>query len=324
MDFIAFLSESKNIDWWQQRDVVCGTGSEYPLLFFSFFLERCKNHSVGPIQILDLSEVPSDIASAQLSTSFLGVRTYYWLKNIAELDTKKRAYWYSYIQQYHGPNCLLLFSEKPIDQKSEKIVEFTVPEYLDMTSAAPVLNALVPNETKHCSVALRTVFKKRRKIMLDELCQLARYIIISGPELEQFLAHWLDVIIVPESSLFDLSKYLFARNQEAFFKVWSVVGPQYGELFWIAYWSEIFWRAYNFSRLSSLGFHDQAKKFAVRLPFNFIQGGWRTTSLNELKEALHYVYMLDADIKNGSQGMPFLNVLYLKFFLHQFDGEIIF
>ena len=321
MNFIAFLLESKAHEWWQQRAVVCGTGPTYPLLFFSFFLENCKNKSIGPMQIIDLSQVPCDVASAQLSTSFLGSRSYYWLKNLSELDAKKRAYWYSFVQQYQGPNCLFLFSEKSLGQKTEKIVEFEIPEYLDMTTAIPILNALVPDETRRCSLAMRTVFKKRRKIMLDELCQLARYMIISGPAFERFLTDWLDIIMVPESSLFDLSKYLFARNQEAFFRVWNVIGPQYGELFWVAYWSEIFWRAYNFSRLSSLGLHDQAKKFAVRLPFNFIQGDWRTISLNELKEAFHYVYMLDTDIKNGSQGMPFLNLLYLKFFLRQFNMQ---
>jgi len=317
MDLSVFLSESKAVTWWQQRTVVYGTGPVYPLLFYSFLLGSFKSQSIGPVQTLDLSQASCDTVSAQLSTSFLGTRTYYWLKNISELDAKKRAYWHSFIQRYQGPNCILLFSEKPLGKNCDTIIEYIVPEHLDVTSATDVLNVLVPNETKRCSLVIRSVFKKRRKIMLDELCQLARYIIISGSDLERFLTDWLDVIIVPESSLFDLSKYLFARNQQAFLKTWATVGPQYGEMFWIAYWSEIFWRAYNFSRLSSLGLHDQAKKFAVRLPFNFTQGGWRSVQLNELKEALRYIYELDADIKKGGQGVPFLNLLYMKFFLRQ-------
>jgi hypothetical protein len=319
MDLVSFLHDSKAIDWWQRRTVVCGTGPVYPLLFFACFLEYFRNQAMGPVCILDLAQVPSDIASAQLMTSFLGIRTYYWLKNQDELEAKKRAYWHSFIQKYTGPNCLLLFSGRSLGYGSGQIIEFEIPEYLDISSASPVLNALVPHESKLCSLVIRAVFKRRRKIMLDELCQLARYMRVAGSDLEQFLEHWLDVIIVAESSLFEVSKHLLSRNHKAFFRVWAVIGPQYGELFWVAYWSDIFWRAYHFSRLSSLGLHDQARQFAGRLPFNFIQGGWRTVALDDLKDALNYTYMLDVDIKNGSQGIPLLTLLYLKFLLRQFN-----
>jgi hypothetical protein len=74
------------------------------------------------MQIIDLSQVPCDVASAQLSTSFLGSRSYYWLKNLSELDAKKRAYWYSFVQQYQGPNCLFLFSEKSLGKRLKKLL----------------------------------------------------------------------------------------------------------------------------------------------------------------------------------------------------------
>ena len=160
---------------------------------------------------------------------------------------------------------------------------------------------------------------RRKKISLDSICLMTQYMAASGSDLESFLTNWLDTIIVPDSSLFDLSKYLFARNPQSFFRVWQTMAYTYGEMFWIAYWGDIFWRAYHFSRLSSMGEHEQAKKFATRLPFTLIQGGWRQVSLGELKEALNYVYALDSDIKNGSQAYPFLELLYLKFFLRHFD-----
>lgn len=320
MDFLSFLATSGSPAWWQSWSCVYCTGSEYPVLFFSTFIERCKKSALGHIQVMDLADSSIDSAIAQFSTSFLGNRTYYWLKNISELDAKKRSYWLGYLQSYQGPNCLIFFSDKHMAHvKSDSVKHIEIPDQFDITTSAPIFNALVPNDTRSCSLVVRAVFKSRRKISLDSICLLTYYIEASGAELEKFLNSWLDTIIVPESSLFDLSKYLFARKPESFFRVWQTMGSMYGELFWIAYWGDIFWRAYHFLRLSTMGQHEQAKKFATRLPFTFIQGGWRHITLEELKGALNYVYALDADVKNGVQGYPFLELFYLKFFLRHFD-----
>ena len=320
MDFTSFLDASGSPLWWQSRAVVYCTSSEYPALFFSSFIERCKKNGIGHLQVIDLNDAPIDSTTAQFSSSFLGNRIYYWLKNISDLDAKKRSYWFSYVQTYEGPNCLIFFSDKTIaHQKSDSVVHIEVPDQFDLSTSAPVFNCLMPNDARRCSLVVRTVFRRRRKISLDSISLLTQYMVVSGSDLEPFLTNWLDTIIVPDSSLFDLSKYLFARNPESFFRVWQTMATLYGELFWIAYWGDIFWRAYHFARLSSLGQHEQAKKFATRLPFSFIQGGWRQVSLDELKEALNYVYALDADIKNGVDGYPFLELLYLKFFLRHFD-----
>lgn len=321
MDFTSFLEASGSPAWWQSRMVVSCSSNEYPALFFPELIVRCKINDIGPIRVIDLNDAPLDSTSALLSSSFLGTRSYYWLKNISDLDAKKRSYWLSYLQSYSGPNCLIFFCDKIIPhKKSDSLVHIEIPDQFDQSASVVIFNSLIPNDSGRCSLVVRTLFKRRRKISLDSICLLTHYMAVAGPDLELFLTNWLDTIIVPDASLFDLSKYLFARNQEAFFRVWQSMSDSYGELFWVAYWGDIFWRAYHFVRLSSLGHHEQAKKFAPRLPFNFIQGGWRQVSLDELKEALNYVYALDTDIKNGVQGLPFLELLYLKFFLRHFDN----
>jgi hypothetical protein len=320
MNFTSFLEASVTPVWWQSRSVVCFSGSEYPALFFPLLVDRCKKSGAVQFQVVDLSEAALDSTSALFASLFLGSRSYYWLKNISALDAKKRAYWLSYVQSYDGPNCLVLFFDKIMThQLHDAIVNIDVPDQCDQTLSAAIFNLLMPNDLRRCSLVVRMLFKRRRKISLDSICLLMQYMEASGPYLELFLTQWLDTIIVPDVSLFDLSKYLLARNQESFFKVWHSVASMYGDLFWAAYWGDIFWRAYHFSRLSALGQHEQAKKFSPRLPFSFIQGGWRQVSLNELKEALNYIYALDTDIKNGVQGSQFLELLYLKFFLGHFD-----
>lgn len=320
MEVTAFLEASVAPTWWNKRSVVCCSSSEYPVLFFSLLLERCKKNGVGQVQVIDLSDAALDTTSALFASSFLGARSYYWLKNISQLDAKRRAYWLSYVQSYSGPNCLMLFCENELAHgQQDASIQVTLPDQCDQTLATGILNTLMPNDVRRCSLVIRALFKRRRKISLDALCLLTHYMAASGPHLEMFLTQWLDAIVAPDASLFDLSKYLLARNQEAFFKVWQPMAETYGDLFWVAYWGDIFWRSYHFSRLSSLGYHDQAKKFAPRLPFSFIQGGWRKIELDELKEMLNYICVLDTDIKNGVHGVRFLELLYLKFFLRRFD-----
>ena len=320
MDFTTFLGLSGNPSWWQTYSVISCSGPEYPVLFFSYFMNRCKKNGIGSMQVIDLNDAPTDNVSALLSSTFLGARNYYWLKNISELDAKKRSYWISYIKSYAGPNCLVVFCNNDLSSHANSaIINIEIPDQCDQNTAATIFKSLMPNDSRHCLLIVRALFKRRRKISFDSICLLINYVTVAGADIEWFISDWLDNIIIPESSLFDLSKYLFARNQEAFFKVWSSMANMYGDLFWVAYWGDVFWRAYNFSRLSGLGQYEQAKKFASRLPFTFIQGGWRQISLDELKGAMSYTYALDSDIKNGIQGSLFLELLYLKFFLRHFD-----
>ena len=321
MNLSKFIEASNVPSWWESRVVLSFFGNEYPALFFPILFDSCKNNGGPSIQVIDLQEMSLENITALLASSFLGNRSYYWLKDIADLDAKKRSYWTTYIQSYTGPNCILCFSDKAMPHvHPDLIVTIEVPDLCDQALATTLLNLLVAQDSQRSSLVIRTMFKSRRKIPFDALCLLTHYMKVAGPDLEQFLSDWLDFIFVPDISLFDLSKYFFARNQEAFFKVWRSVGPTYGDLFWVTYWGDIFWRAYHFTRLSSQGYYEDAKKFATRLPFTFIQGGWRHVELEELKGALNYVYMLDTDIKNGVQGTPFLELLYLKFFLRHFNA----
>ena len=317
MEFQSFLEHAQNPEWWQSQSVVYCISDEYPLLFFSTLIERLKRLNMGNVQALDLTEAPIDSTSAQLATSFLGNRTLYWLKDIANLDAKKRAYWLAYAGKYQGPNCLLLVYDKNITAKDR----VQIPCELEQSWCSSVLKFLNVTDTRRNTLLLRGIFKCRKKIALDSLCLLAHYLEVADSEFDVFLTEWLDVIVVPDSSLFDLSKYFFARNPEQFFRVWHKLSSMYGDIFWISYWSDILWRAYHFSRLSTLGYHADAKKIGVRLPFSFMQGGWRQVSLSELKHGLNYMYALDLDLKNGVQGSQFIELFYLKFFLRQFDSK---
>ena len=60
-----------------------------------------------------------------------------------------------------------------------------------------------------------------------------------------------------------------------------------------------------------------AKRISYRLPFSFINGGWKKINSEELKNAHHFIYNLDYNIKNGA-GTYGLELLYSKFFQGEF------
>ena len=220
MDFLTFLPHALDNAWWQSQNVVSCVGPDSPTLFFAMLVEHCKKHGVVSIQTVDLTDSPLDQTSAQLSCQFLGTRSYYWVKNIALLDAKKRAYWTSFLQGYQGPNCLIFFSDKKlIDNKNKYAVSVDIPDELEVGSFPFIFDYFLPGEQRRTSLLIRHLTMRRRKISLDTLCLLTQYMTVLGSDLELFLTKWLDAIVVPESSLFDLSKYLFARNAQYFFEL---------------------------------------------------------------------------------------------------------
>lgn len=322
MEFLSFLEHVKNPVWWQKQSVVYCMCEHYQLLFFSELVCKLKKNGPCRTQAVDIADAPVDSMSAQLSSSFLGTKSVYWLKNIADLDSKKKSYWISYIQSYRGPNCLLLCNDKTLSADAlGSMCYCQIPVDLDQSLCSSVLFFLQCHDAGRNAQLVRSIFRTRKKIELDTLCLLTHYATLAEKEFDLFLSQWLDMIVVPDTSLFDLSKHFFARNQDQFFRVWHALSGLYGEIFWVVYWADIVWRAYHFVRLSSLGRHDQAKKIGVRLPFSFLQGGWRQVSAGELNCLLNCLYALDQDIKNGVQGTQYIELLYLKFFLRQFGDS---
>lgn len=321
MDCASFVNCS-TISWWREHAVVNIVSGQYPLLFFSYIQQQFHDAKYHNFQAIDLNACCYKALSAQLTTSFLGSRFIYWLKNFTDIDTKRRAYWTAFIEQYRGPHCILVYSDKKIvSAAGDYAIQVDFPDSLDLVAAELFLKNLVCTSQQNSQILLRSLFKGRKKISLDTLLLFVRYMEVAEADLENLLNQWLDLILEPEGSLFDLSKHLLAFNYQAFFKLWIVQGPQFPAIFWISYWSDIMWRAYHFTRLCQAGNNDQAKKIAARLPFNFVQGGWRQMSCLRLKHALDYLYCLDRDAKNGIMHPAFLDLFFLRFCLNRFASS---
>jgi hypothetical protein len=146
-----------------------------------------------------------------------------------------------------------------------------------------------------------------------------QYMRLAGRGIDEFLKHWVDKIIAPEHSLLILSSHFFAREKQQFFMLWKSMEQDYAPQFWISFWSEQLWRAYNFVEQSDKRNYSEAKRVSFRLPHNFTQRLWTNASLVELRNAHDFLYSVDGSLKHGGAATS-LELLYTNFFTGEFQA----
>ncbi len=312
----AFLPHDKRDELFAQHSVICFTGSDYPLLFFSLFFSQLKDGQSTPVTTIDLSDMSLSTIKAHAQTSFLGMRSVYWLRAITDFDRSHQRDLIAYLREYHGPNAMALFIDK---QRVPKTIPshwavVTVPETVDKKLFHRLLQFLAGTQSERFILDL---FARYETINLDTACLLAQYAQVLGKNVRSFFDQWLDDIVLPESSLFTLSQYFFAKRSRSFFAQWACMHDKYVPQFWVTFWSEQLWRAYFFARLSRAGKRAEAKTIGYRLPFSYMQRDWRNYSLEQLRSAHQFVYDSDYLLKNGGTPVS-LDLFFTKFFLNQF------
>lgn len=310
-DFFKNKSLDKNLF---QDPVIYFKGPEYPFIFFSLLLKQLKSSCNLNITFINNEEIDISMLKAQLDQSFLGSNIFYWLGNIS--DNKKNKELISYLNSYKGPHTVCFFIDDTADAKLVHegiIVDFlcTYEQFSNLIFLWPV------DKQKIVLQFIKKICEESNKLNLDQYCVFANYAILLGSRSSNFMNHWLDKILVHENSLFNLSKYFFARDTSSFFKHWDLLSKDYAPIFWTSFWSEQLYRALNFIQLREQGKNLDAKQIAYKLPFSFIQYDWKKSSIKELQYAHQYIYDIDFALKNsGSESS--LDLFYAKFFSKQF------
>ena len=289
------------------------------MLFFSLVRHKLKQ-SLPSITPLDVSVLDKASVISQLETTFLGTSNFYWLNNVHTLSEKQRKIWLAYLQTYNGPNTVSFF----IDTQTKialpkKTVLVSIPDAVDKKSYVSLLFLFKVEQLPGHTRFIQELFKRHRVLSLDVACVMLNYMFL-GAQGSAFFDQWLDTIIGSDGSLFALSQYFFAKDVRLFSKQWHKLKDQFPDIFWVTFWSEQLWRAYNYVYLSNKKQFIQAKKIGFRLPFSFMQRDWRSFSCAELKNAHQFVYDLDFKLKNSS-GVPGLDLLYSKFLLNKFTDS---
>lgn len=280
------------------------------LLFSSHLLALLKKkHTVQSLLVAD-----NDIATitALLSSSFLGMKMVYWVNNVDQLDDKKQEALRVLLRSYKGPHTILcLMPAKWLEREDANAQTIVLHDITTVSDYHAYFSLLYPDIAYHGGLITK-VFAVLKSLTLDQAVLLMHYQLVMGNSYEHFLQEWLPDIIAPERSLFNLSSFLFAKKASQFFSLWSLIEPHYPLVFWTTFWSEQFFRAYNFIEYMHQKKIAEAKKVAYRLPFSFIQKDWKMLDRTVLSNAHQVLYEIEYKIKNGLSCSNALEIMFCE------------
>jgi len=314
MKLAEFLEKIQSTDILSQNKKIYFKGAkEYPLLFFSFFIQKMKKIVDCGVETICLVSADNAGIMSKLETSFLGQRTFYWLQDMSVLKSKDRTKWLSYFKTYDGPNSIAFFADGSVRFKpTDDINVIEIDEIVDQKLFLRLIALFEIPLSKSFSTIVANVFRAHKKLSLDVVCILIYYSLFMGRGYKEFEKEWLEKIVRPEKSLFTLSQYFFEKDAKKFLPLWGKIQSDFTEPFWIVFWSEQLWRACDYVDQMQKRNLPEAKKISFRLPFSFMQRSWRGFSPKELKNAHNFLYFADFALKNGG-GAFSLDLFYAKF-----------
>jgi len=286
-----------------QQHVVGFCASVYPLLFINKVREYVLNATAVPFVRIFLEELEFGSFCSQVEMSFLGQTNMYWLGDISLLSPKKQRQFLSYLATYQGPHTLFFFTTKNMSEK--KIKMLSLSDQVDVHSYKEYMS-LWNGDHERVAYSIATVLRKVGVLSLDQMVQVAQYASVLGAGRARFFEQSLNSIIKPESSLFNLSGALFAGDKRSFLIQWEEMQADYEFPFWVAYFSEQFFRSYYYIKYKQDHQHVEARKIGFRLPFSFLQRDWKRWNADIFYRAHQKVATVDFNLKNGS------NVLILE------------
>lgn len=291
---------------------------EYPLLFCSLLIAKLRQTTSTRIEALDSQTFDHARLSLLASTSFLGMKSCYWLYNVSGADASQKKALQQLFSSYQGPNTLIFFAVSSFFTiQSEHVLVIDIPDTCTKELFLELACFTDATDIDPIRLFAQQLFSTTKEIPLDTACRLMNYVTLLGMHQAVFIKHWLSYFIDTERSLFTLSQHLFAKQEKAFFAAWQHIIQEYSDIFWVSFWSEQLWRATTYIHLMRMNNRAEAEKVAYRLPFSFKNRGWLTWHTSELIAAHSFLSSTDTILKNGGNIFS-LELFYSKLFAGHF------
>jgi hypothetical protein len=290
-------------------------GSVYPHIFFSHLFDLLAEKLSYEQKFLDLQE---SSWKAQLSTSFLGMSCIYWLSDLTVLKPKQKEELLLFLQEYQGPHKIILFGDAKTEVSCKKNGMMIVcPDKIFYDDAKHFLSAKDLSQASQQAVFLQKIYKVKTYFSLDELYSVQEYASLVPEDASEFYDRWMSRLVVPETSLFQLSQLLFEKNEEKFFALWLLMKDLYTPMFWVSFWSDQMYKAYFYIEFFSNNNSARTKAMSFGLPFSFIKYGYKNYKLDEIQKFHQALFKVDTVLKQGS------NEYILDAVLAQFFSTVI-
>ncbi len=312
MELFQFIKDPVKYCKESSADVFIFQGSHYQDIFFSHVFHLFSHILPYENKFLDLQD---DSWKSILATSFLGMSCFYWLSDISALKQKQKEELIVFLQDYQGPHKIILF----IDMKTKFAfkkhgIVINLPDKIFYDDAKKIFIAQDISQASQQALFLQKIYKVKNYFSLNELYSLQQYIMMI-PEGEQaFYDHWMPRLVLSETSLFQLSQFLFEKNKEKFFELWLVMKTMYSPMFWVSFWSDQIYRAYFYVESLSKNNGILAKTVSYGLPFSFIKYGYKQYKLDELQKIHQALCSVDMQLKHGGNEY-FLDAILAQIFL---------
>lgn len=314
MNFKNFLQKATEEDFWKSAKIFCFKGSDFCSIFFSElfeFLERDRKLPYSKKNLL-AENLKSEYHS-YLEQSILGNYNFYWLGNLSE--HAKNTKLLNYISNYEGLHVISFFI--PNDFKNFKCsinaVQIEIDSNIDIEDAKKVITLFSPKMPDKKIAMLGKIFNGKNDIDIDSVCMLINYFeLISINALDDSFAYIAN-IFGSQPVLSQLSNAFWTKNTKDFFNIWKKIESSYPEVFWVIFWSEQVWKAYNVILFLNQNSFVKAKQISYGLPFSFINKDFKNFKLDDLLCLYENLYKIDFAIKKGSTFYS-LDLFYLNYF----------
>ncbi len=295
MRFTEYLDTFTTLE---SSPVTCFVAPDTPSLFVSLLQKNIRKQTSNTFQLIQ----PSTPLEPALYSTFLGSSLVYWISS----DCEARSF-IPVLRNYTGTNQVYCVIKQNDSFQHGRAIE--LPEKVDRSlfDRMHVLGG-APKESFS-----KMLFERVPYISLDQAALLLCYESVIGKNGTLFFDEWFNHIVVPETSLFSLCQYFFAKKAHAFFNVWQQVRDYYAPQFWISFFSEQLWRASWYVQYQKARKLADAKKISFRLPFSFINRDWRSYKSDALVQALDQLYSVDYKLKNGAHEYE-LELFFSTFF----------
>ncbi len=326
MNFLKFLQQAQNKSFWADKRVICFKGKNYPSLFFDRLFEFLEKENTLPFcrkNLFLLFEQKFSV-TASLQQSFLGEKIFYWLGeyNFGAKE-KKKAESLDFLLNYRGPHFIAFYlnDEKlssAVLSKLKKIEVVEIDAAIDKDLFQRLLKLFNKSVQNGKADLVKRIFQQANSLSLGRSLWLMSYLDLVNPKKAEIFYEYLSAIIIEmQPSLNLLSHYFFLRQAKPFFKIWSRICNDYSQMFWIFFWSEQMWRASHVVKFLKQKNFAGARSMGYRLPFMFIQQGWKNFSLQELADYHQFLYNIDYALKVGSTFCA-LDLFYFNHFKKRF------
>lgn len=314
INFKNFLQNANQEDFWKSSKIFCFKGSDFYSLFFSKLFDFLELNQKLPYSKKSLlSENLKNEYHSYLEQSILGNYSFYWLGNLSEQSKNTKLL--NYISNYDGLHSIAFFI--PNDFKnfklSPKAVQIEIDSNLNIDDIRTLITLFSPKMPDKKIAMMGKVFNGRNDIDIDSACMLINYFeLISVNALDDSYSY-ISKIFGAQPVLSQLSNAFWTKNTKDFFNIWQKIETSYPEVFWVIFWSEQIWKAYNtISFLSQKNF-VKAKQISYGLPFSFINKDFKNFKLAGLTRLYENLYEIDFAIKKGSTFYS-LDLFYLNYF----------